>query len=43
MEEEGSRKKELKMLDEEWFSVWMLEVVMERKTMETFIYQNIRN
>ena len=43
MEEVGNRKNELKMSDAEWFSIWMLETVKKRKTVEMFQYQSLWN
>ena len=36
MEEIEQRRKELKITENEWFSVWMLGRVKKRKRMETF-------
>merc|ERR1712240_134920 len=37
------RKKELKVSEDEWFSIWMLEELKKRKGMDTFQYQSLRN
>ena len=37
------RRKELKITENEWFSVWMLGRVKKRKRMETSQYQVLRN
>ena len=38
MEEIDRRRKELKITENEWFSVWMLRRVKKRKRMETSQY-----
>ena len=43
MEEIHQRRKELKITENEWFSVWMLGRVKKRKRMETSQYQVLRN
>ena len=43
IEEVGHRKNELKISDEEWFSVWMLEVNWKRKLLKIFYYQSLWN
>ena len=43
MEEIDRRRKELKITENEWFSVWMLGRVKKRKRMETSQYQALRN
>ena len=43
MMEVGARKAELNITDAEWFSVWMLERVRKRKSLEAFHYQELRN
>ena len=43
MKELVNRKKELKVSDEEWSSVWMLGVVQKRKSMEAFQCASLRD
>ena len=43
MEDLNLRKKELNILNEEWYSVWMLQMVKKRKSVETFKYQALRD
>ena len=42
MEEIDQRRKELKITEDEWFSVWMLGRVKKRKRMDNFEYQALR-
>ena len=42
MKEIHQRQKELKVTQDEWFSVWMLGKVRKRKRVEGFEYQALR-
>ena len=43
MKELNQRRKELKMTEDEWVAVWMLEIVKKRKRLDKFIYQALRD
>ena len=43
MRELNQRRLELKIMENEWFSTWMLGRVKKRKRMEGFEYQELRN
>ena len=43
MKEINQRRKDLKMTDEEWVSVWMHSIVKKRKIVIKFVYQANRN
>ena len=43
MEEIQMRKEELKVVDKEWVSVWMLKKVQKRRGMEHFQYQTLKD
>ena len=40
--EEIQMRKELKVVDNEWFLVWMLQKVQRRRGMEYFQFQTLR-
>ena len=42
MEEINQRKVELKVSEQDWFSIWMLGRMNKRKRMEYFQYQAMR-
>ena len=37
------RKDELKVVDKEWFSVWILQKAQKRRGMEKFQHQTLRD
>lgn len=37
------RKEELKVIDREWYTFWMLRKVQKRRGMEHFQYQTLRD
>ena len=41
MKEINQRCKELKMMEDEWFAIWMLGNVRKRKIIDTFEYQSL--
>ena len=41
MNELNQRKKELKMTEDEWVAVWMLNIVNKRKRLVEFVYQSL--
>ena len=41
MKEINQRRKELKMMEDEWFAIWMLGNVRKRKIIDTFEYQSL--
>ena len=43
MKELNQRRKDLKMTDDEWVSVWMLGIIKKRKKIDKFVYQALRN
>ena len=43
MKELNQRRKDLKMTDNEWVSVWMLSIIKKRKKIDKFVYQALRN
>ena len=43
MKEINQRRRDLKMTDDKWVSVWMLSIIKKRKKIEKFVYQALRN
>ena len=43
MRELNQRRRELKMTEDEWVSVWMLGIVKKRKRLDKFVYQSLRD
>ena len=43
MKELNQRRKELKMTEDEWVAVWMLNIVKKRKRLDKFVYQSHRD
>ena len=43
MKELNQRRRDLKMTDDEWVTVWMLGIVKKRKKIDKFIYQALRD
>ena len=43
MKEINQRRKDLKMTEDKWVAVWMLNIVKKRKKVYKFIYQALRD
>ena len=43
MKELNQRRRELKMTEDEWVTVWMLNIVKKRKRLDKFVYQSLKN
>ena len=43
MRELNQRRRELKMTEDEWVTVWMLGIVKKRKRLDKFVYQSLRD
>ena len=41
MKELNQRRKELKMTEDKWVAVWMLNIVKKRKRLDKFVYQSL--
>ena len=43
MRELNQRRRELKMTEDEWSTVWMLSIVKRRKRLDKFVYQSLQD
>ena len=43
LKELNQRRKELKITEEEWVAVWMLNVIKKKKRLDKFVYQSLKD